>query len=211
MSTPATPARSEVSKAEAARLDAEAAAARVKSAAAVKPSGETPKAAAKKGRPAGQPKVYDFGGLSPALLSAPQEVDSRMASQFAPSRARDENQIAMDGIVKKYHDEWINAGTPTKWAAMPKARYHIPPAAEEGFRFLVRRAADFHGVAIKWGGQQGTKVRDAQGNLVLVFAIRDRRERPVDATDSDETGDDLDNGESGDDEKTVTEFENSGK
>lgn len=204
MTTPATPARTEASKAETARRDADAAGKRVTDAAAAgqKPDG-TPKPAAKKGRPAGQPKEYDFGGLSPALLSAPQEVDARMASQFAPSRARDENQIAMDGIVKKYHDEWLNAGTPTKWAAMPKARYHIPPAAEEGFRFLVRRAADFHGVAIKWGGQQGTKVRDAQGNLVLVFAIRDRRERPVGATDDDETGDELDNGESGDAEKTT--------
>ncbi len=126
-----------------------------------------------------------------------------MASQFAPSRARDENQIAMDGIVKKYHDAWLNDGAPTKWAAMPKARYHIPPAAEEGFRFLVRRAADFHGVAIKWGGQQGTKVRDAQGNLVLVFAIRDRRERPVGAESDDETGDELDNGADSETERPV--------
>lgn len=150
--------------------------------------------AKKKGRPAGQPKEYDFAGLTPDMLNKPQEVDSRMASQFAPSRARDENQIAMDGIVKKYHDAWLDAGTPTKWVDMPKARYHIPPATEEGFRFLVRRAADFHGVAIKWGGQQGTKVRDAQGNIVLVFAIRDRRVRDIVDPD-DETGDDLDNGE----------------
>lgn len=150
---------------------------------------------AKRGRPAGQPKEYDFSGLSADMLSKPQEVDDRMASQFAPSRARDERQIAMDGTVKRLHDEWIKAGEPTKWVAMPKARYHIPPAAEEGFRFLVRRAADFHGVAIKWGGQGGTKVRDKDGNIVLVFSIRDRRVTTTAADPENETGDDLDSGE----------------
>lgn len=147
-----------------------------------------------RGRKPGPAKEYDFTGLSPELLGAPQEVTLQMASQFAPTRVRDANQITMDGIIRKYYDDWINCGSPTKWAAMPKARYHIPPAAVDGFKYLVRRAADFHGVAIKWGGQQGTAIRDAAGNTVLVFAVRDRREQtkngPVEDTD-----DDLDTGE----------------
>lgn len=158
------------------------------------------KPAAKRGRPAGQPKEYNFDGLSAEMLSKPLEVDDRMASQFAPSRARDDRQIAMDGTVKRLHEAWLKAGSPTKWVAMPKARYHIPPAAEEGLRFLVRRAADFHGVAIKWGGQGGTKVRDGNGNVVLVFAIRDRRVVGDTVDTADETADDLDNGEAGDNE-----------
>jgi hypothetical protein len=163
--------------------------------AAPKPETAKPETAkpegAKRGRKAGPPKEYDFNGLSAALLSAPQPVTTQMASQFAPSRARDENQIAMDGVIKKYHDAWLAAGSPTKWVDMPKCRYHIPPNAVDGFKFLVRRAADFHGVAIKWGGQQGTAVRDQSGNNVIVFAVRDRRtkDEPVDATDDEPSED----------------------
>lgn len=145
-------------------------------------------AAAKPGRKPGPAKEYDFGGLSLDLLAAPQEVTAAMASQFAPSRPRDEKQVAMDQVVNNLYQQWLKAGSPSKWAAMPKVRYHIPPAAEDGFRFLVRRAADFYGIAIKWGGQQGTKVRDANGNIVIVFSARDRRtNETADATDVDES------------------------
>lgn len=148
----------------------------------------------RRGRKPGPAKEYDFTGLSPELLNAPQPVTVQMASQFAPSRVRDANQVAMDGIIRKYHDEWLNSGSPTRWVDMPKCRYHIPPAAVDGFRYLVRRAADFHGVAIKWGGQQGTAVHDSNGNTVLVFAVRDRREQVKDGSE-DTSQDDLDTGE----------------
>lgn len=159
-----------------------------------------------RGRKPGPAKEYDFTGLSPELLSAPQPVTMQMASQFAPSRVRDANQIAMDGIIRKYYDEWLNLGSPVKWAAMPKCRYHIPPSAVDGFKYLVRRAADFHGVAIKWGGQQGTAIHDAAGNTVLVFAVRDRRVRAEgDSVDDLDTGedtrdDDTDDTETSDDD-----------
>lgn len=146
-----------------------------------------PSAGATRGRKPGPAKEYNFAGLSADLLSAPKEVTDEMASQFAPSRARDDMQIAMDTAVKRAYDAWLDEGSPTKWAAMPKLRYHIPPAAVDGFKFLVRRAAEFYGIAIKWGGQQGTQVKDKEGNIVLVFAVRDRRTRDesADATDED--------------------------
>jgi hypothetical protein len=150
----------------------------------------TPATDSKRGRKPGPAKEYNFAGLNPEMLAAPQEVTAQMASQFAPSRVRDANQIAMDEVIRKYPQTWIDCGSPTRWVDMPKCRYHVPPAAVDGFRYLVRRAADFHGVAIKWGGQQGTAIKDSGGNIVLVFAVRDRRERAEGVDDDLDTGED---------------------
>lgn len=132
---------------------------------------------AAKGRPGrkpGQPaKEYDFTGMGTDFLSNPLAVSDEIASITAPQRARDERQVAMDGVVAKKFREWKDAGSPTKWAQMPKARYHLNPAQVEGFRFLVRRAAEFSGVTIKWG----TPKADKDGRQVIVFAVRSRRER----------------------------------
>lgn len=147
----------------------------------------------KPGRKPGQPaKEYDFSGINLDLISKPRAVTAEMASRMAPSRPRDERQIAMDGVVRKTHEEWVRVGRPSKWAAMPKVEYHVAPAAEEAFVYLVRRAAEFLGLAIKWGGAGGTKHHDSDGNVILMFAVRDRRTRDADADAEDEDEDDTD-------------------
>jgi hypothetical protein len=150
-------------------------------------------------KPGQQAKVYDFDGLNPAMLAEPHVVDDSLAARTAPQKVRDERQIAMDTVVKRLHNQWIAAERPNRWAAMPKARYDIPVKAVEGFQYIVRRAADYHGVAVKWG----TPVRNTDGNVVIVFAIRDRRVRDTADTtpnaDSESPADSVDD-ESEDDE-----------
>lgn len=152
---------------------------------------QTPAAAAptpaRRGRRPGQPaKEYNFSGLSADFLGRPMAVTAEIASKAAPKSVRDERQVAMDRIVKALHTDWQNGtvrngdGTTTqtdprsnKWSKMPKASYHVDPQVAETVKMLVRRAADFHGVAAKFGNA----VRDAQGREIVVFAIRDRKVR----------------------------------
>jgi hypothetical protein len=124
-----------------------------------------------RGRKKGQPaKEYDFSGLDTRVLLNPGRVSDEVASRVAPQRARDERQVAIDSVVKRVHNDWLEKGQPNKWPAMPKVRYDLPPQAVEGFKYLVRRAADFHGVAVKWG----TPTRNQEGLEIVVFAVRDR-------------------------------------
>lgn len=158
-----------------------------------KPSAATPPArgvtatGAQPKRPGRKPgqkaKEYDFGGLDVSLLANPGAVDETLAARTAPQRARDERQVAMDGVVNKIHNDWIAVGRPQKWAQMPKVSYTIPPRAVEGFKYIVRRAADYHGVAIKWG----TSTKDSKTGLErIVFAVRDRRQRETADAGEDE-------------------------
>ena len=172
------------------------------------PSEPAEKEKAKAGRKAGQPaREYDMTGLSAELLSKPRQVTREQASQFAPGGARSELQQVMDRVVLNYHRDWVGGeirdyekeGHPvtakttpraTKWAQMPKARYHISPTAEDGFVALVNKAALFHGLSIKWGQRN---VHDTNGAKVMVFAVRDRAERTkeedaANAESSDNTG-----------------------
>lgn len=146
----------------------------------------------KPGRKPGQPaKVYDFDGIGLEFIATPRAVSAETASRMAPSRPRDEKQVAMDGIVRKTHAAWVAKNRPGKWVDMPKVEYHVSPAAEEAFVYLVRRAAEFLGLAIKWGGSGGTKHHDTDGNVILVFGVRDRRTRDnSDDDDDDDAGDD---------------------
>ena len=205
-------------------------------AAATRPAKEAtaPASGAKKpGRKAGQPpREYDMTGLSASMLAAPKVVTREQASQFAPSKARSEMQIAMDRVVLNYHSDWsqgiirdytqidpetkrarVVGKVPPKtsrWSEMPKARYHIDPKAEDGFVALVNRAAIFHNLSIKWGQKN---VHDADGRKVMVFAVRDRAERATDAPaiESEASGDSQDNAKTGESVKTEEKDSESGK
>jgi len=161
---------------------------------AVKPPA-APETGSKPGRKPGQKaREYDFTGITLDSIAAPRAVTPEMKSRTAPSRSRDERQIKMDEIVRKTHAAWVSAGKPTKWAQMPAVQYNVAPAAEEAFSYLVRRAAEFLGLAIKWGNPSGTKINDEDGNVVLVFAVRDRRTRDeVESEDDEDDEDDSDN------------------
>lgn len=172
-----------------------------------------PATPARPGRKPGQPaKEYNFTGLSADFLGRPMAVTAEIASKAAPMRVRDERQVAMDRIVKALHTDWQTGtvrngdGTTTqseprsnKWSKMPKASYHVDPQVAETVKMLVRRAADFHGVAAKFGNA----VRDTQGREIVVFAIRDRKVREtkpevVQEIDDEPDLDDDDDDENGD-------------
>lgn len=130
----------------------------------------------RRGRPPGtEAKVWDYSGLDLTVLNQPHAVTQELASLAAPTRARDERQVAIDKVVQGLHVSWESSGKPDKWALMPKASYHVPPQAADTLAMLVRRAANFYGYSAKFG----KPVRDAQGLTIVVFAVRDSRKRAV--------------------------------
>lgn len=142
----------------------------------------TPAAPAKpKGRKPGQPaKVWDYTGLDTALLAAPKGVTAELASLAAPTRARDERQVAIDKVVTELHAAYAEAGKPDRWAAMPKRSYHVDPKAADTLRMLVRRAASFIGVSVRFG----RAVRDREGREIVVFGVRDQRAKAEKSQDT---------------------------
>jgi hypothetical protein len=143
---------------------------------------------AKRGRPAGsEARVWDYTGLDLTVLQTPAAVTQELASLAAPTRARDERQVAIDKVVQGLHVAWETTGKPDKWAQMPKASYHVPPQAADTVAMLVRRAANFYGYSAKFG----KPVRDAQGMTIVVFAVRDSRKRAVKAGSDTFTLEDL--------------------
>jgi len=131
---------------------------------------------AKPGRKPGQKaKTYDLSGISLEMVATPQEVSPEIAKRSAPQRARDSVQLAMDAVVKQLHVRWIQANKPAAWGNMPKAQYTIPIPSVEGFRSIVRRAADFHGYAVKFGTPVAGKTPSDEPAEIIVFAVRDRR------------------------------------
>lgn len=146
---------------------------------------KTPEAAeVKPGRKTGQKaKEYDFTGLTLDLLASPMVVTEELSKKAAPARARDERQLKIDAVVKHLHNQWIGKDKPSAWAEMPKGAYPTDPKAVEGLKYLIDRAASFHGVAVRYG----KPVRDAQGREIVTFAVRDRRERPAKTDDDADT------------------------
>jgi hypothetical protein len=134
----------------------------------------------RRGRPPGsEAKQWDYTGLDLTVLQQPAAVTQELASLAAPTRARDERQVAIDKVVQGLHVAWDTAGKPDKWAQMPKASYHVPPQAADTVAMLVRRAANFYGYSAKFG----KPVRDQQGLTIVVFAVRDSRKRAVKTSD----------------------------
>jgi hypothetical protein len=126
----------------------------------------------KPGRKPGQPaKVWDYTGLDANFLADPQGVTAELTSLAAPTRARDDRQVAIDKTVATLYDEYKTAQKPDRWATMPKRSYHVDPKAADTLRMMVRRAANFLGVSVRFGGS----VRDDKGREIVVFAVREPR------------------------------------
>jgi hypothetical protein len=136
-----------------------------------------------KGKPGRKPgqkaKEWDYTGLSLDLLTAPAEVTHELASMAAPTRARDERQVAIDKIVIELHKEYEEAGKPDTWAKMPKRSYHVDPRAADTLRMLVRRAANFYSLSVRFG----SPVRDRDGREIVVFGVRDQRTKAAKGKD----------------------------
>jgi hypothetical protein len=144
----------------------------------------------------GKPRVFPkpgegLAGIDAGFLGAPETVPAELEAKAAPARARDERQRAIDGVVGKLHADWVAKGKPAAWDKMPKVSYPVTPAAVGDLRKAISRAADFHGIAVRFGtpvpvvreipnprraenGQPPT----VKANLTMVtFAAKDKRER----------------------------------
>jgi hypothetical protein len=144
----------------------------------------------------GKPRVFPkpgagLEGIGAEFLGAPEAVPAELESKTAPARARDERQQAIDGVVAKLHADWTAKGKPAAWDKMPKVSYPVTPAAAGDLRKAINRAAEFHGIAVRFGtpvpvvrevpnprrsepGQPAT----VKANLTMVvFAAKDKRPR----------------------------------
>jgi hypothetical protein len=153
----------------------------------------------------GKPRVFpqataEVDALSLDMLAAPEEVPAELVSKSAPARARDEKQQTMDRLVADLHKAWTDAGSPAAWDKMPKKSYAVPASTVDGLKKLINRAADYHGIAVRFGTpvptvRQVRNPRFGQENqpptvnaqLVLIsFAAKDKRERKSPAKDGDQ-------------------------
>jgi hypothetical protein len=95
--------------------------------------------------------------LAVSFLAGPMTLadDDEMVDATAPRWARSEEQVAMDRIVKAYHDKWLGAGKPGPWAALVKAKcvatYFAQPDRVGDLKGYVNKAAKLHKVSIRYG------------------------------------------------------------
>lgn len=128
---------------------------------------------------AGVPRLTpsrDASDLDLGALSNPQPVTDELAEAARPQRVRSAQQQTIDNVVARLHQAWVQAGKPRDWVgekSIPKARYAMDPKKADTLRFLIRKAADFHKVRIRWG----SAVRDGHGNEVVVFGVVDKSAR----------------------------------
>jgi hypothetical protein len=146
----------------------------------------------KPGRKAGSTIVrpdtsaFDLNAIAGAV-AAPAEV----ITLSQPTVERKPEQLAMDKVVERAHAAWVKAGRPSAWAKMPVVTYYLDPTHVEGYKYLIRRAADFHGIRPRFGtptrvtrsligklAAAGTVLPvEYEGREILAWAAMDKRPR----------------------------------
>lgn len=133
----------------------------------------------------------DLAFIESGLMTLAPEL----ANQAAPQRARSDKQAAMDARCEKLHAAWVKASKPSVWAKLVEtncvATYFVEPEKTASLKKLVRRAATFHDVRVRWGTSfKATETLIAKYNLpkeylgreVVSFAIMDKRPRAANGT-----------------------------
>lgn len=133
----------------------------------------------KRGRKPGSVAIKHDLDFGLDFLAAPQLASETEVRQTAPQRERSEVQRTMDAVIPKAHAAWIQAGKPSQWGKLPVVTYRVPPEKVDGLKYLVRRAADFHGVRARFG----SAARDASGMEIVAFAVMDKRTAGDDSKD----------------------------
>lgn len=121
-----------------------------------------------------------------------------LAKETAPVRSRSERQTKMDEIAKRLHEQWTKAGSPSQWPKIVQggavATYFVEPNKASDLKNLIKRAATFHDLRVKWGGpmQATEKLVTAKGlpkeyigREVVSFAIIAKRPRPTETKPAD--------------------------
>ena len=94
-------------------------------------------------------------------------------TEFVPlaGRERDTQQVKVDAHVRQLHQDWTDAGKPSKPTEGPRGRYLVPADQVDGIRTLLRRAGDFTGYRV----QVAPAVRHTSGNMSIQFRVTDRK------------------------------------
>lgn len=129
----------------------------------------------------------DLTTVDVASLCAVQAPPEAINQKTAPARTRSDRQQAVDAVVAAKHKEWVAAEKPTQWLKIPrevKGMYVQAPDRAELVRFMLRSAADFHGLRVKFGTParvaatlpDGKPNPDA-GKEIIVFAVMDKTQK----------------------------------
>jgi hypothetical protein len=141
-----------------------------------RPANETAKAAtASAPEDTKERKTYNTQVFTSDFLSNPLQATEDEIVRAAPTRERSEQQKAVDKVIPQLHAAWVAAGKPTNWTKMRRviAKYPVAPENAAALKYLIRRAADLHGLRAKFG----SAVRTKDGKEIVAFAIMDKRPR----------------------------------
>lgn len=147
----------------------------------------TPNGEAKRGRkPGTQVKRPDTSGLNLDAIAGAVAAPAMVRTAAAPKLERKPEQMAMDKVAARAHAAWVTAGRPAAWEKMPVITYYLDPTHVEGFKYLIRRAVDFHGTRARFGSPARVTKKlineaglqaDFEGREILAWAVLDKRPR----------------------------------
>lgn len=156
----------------------------------------------RRGRKPGQaPKVrpaLDLGSLEVTKIT-----ERRTMAEFRRTRGeRPAEQKAIDQIVDRAYQAWVEAGKPTNWVQQPGMLLRVPASQFETLQFRVRKAGVFYDLRIRFGdikttGSGKSKITEC----VFVATDRPEDEKPDEMADDDED----DNGEESEENGEGTE------
>lgn len=118
-----------------------------------------------------------------------------LTAETMPVRARNERQQVLDRKVKAAHENWTAKGKPGDWNSQVKAgvvvTYFPAPDKSAELKRLINKAADFHGVRVRYGSSfVVTEAHISRFNLkpellgheAVSFAVLDKKARTTATT-----------------------------
>lgn len=139
----------------------------------------------KPGRKPGQkaePKPFVKLDLTKMTVTKVQDPET-MREHRRQRTERDEDQLAIDALVRQSHQRWVEAGKPSEWGKCISASYTlaVPKDWEDTIRRRIQRAGTYFSVAIRFGIVKEL----ADGKVQILFFAKDRTEK--DASESNES------------------------
>lgn len=118
-----------------------------------------------------------------------------LTAETMPVRARNERQQVLDRKVKAAHENWTAKGKPGDWNSQVKAgvvvTYFPAPDKSAELKRLINKAADFHGVRVRYGSsfvvteQHISRFNlkpELLGHEAVSFAVLDKKARTTATT-----------------------------
>lgn len=152
--------------------------------------------AGKRGRKPGSTVVRpDTSGIDLAAIADAVVAPAEVRDLAAPKLERKPEQLAMDKVAERAHEAWVKAGRPAAWPKMPVITYYLNPTHVEAYKYLIRRACDFHGTRPRFGSPArvseslAAKIGhpDYTGREILAWAVLDKRPKTSPKVDGDKS------------------------